>query len=97
MERWDVDTPANSLALRFQNFASLLMTVYGSDLTQWHTHTLSSIVDPSRSEKTFTLYRRGALLGTYSFGQLSSGIATTPGPHEIRSSSTYSVAGAPGS
>lgn len=96
VERWDLDSPPSALPLELWNSPSTIMAQYESNQPRWLSHTSSSIKRLSGSAPSFDLYRNGVLAGTYPVTTLRAGIASPAGPHEIRSSSGYAIAGAPG-
>lgn len=97
VERWDVETPPPYLPIRFANTSSAIWATYGSYNPFWLTHTVSSILRVANTRPSYTLYRAGTLVGTYPIADLSYGVASAAGAHEIRSSSEYSIGGVAGS
>ena len=96
VERWDLDTQPHALPVDFWNSSSTVRG-FGFITPGWVTHTLSAIRRVAGAEPVFSLYRNGVLAGTHPWKKLSDGIPSPAGPHEIRSTSSYTIGGTPGS
>lgn len=97
VERWDLDTQPHALPLDFSNSSSTVRA-FGFGITPaWVSQTLSAIRRVAGAEPVFSLYRNGVLVGTHRWKNLLDGISSPAGPHEIRSTSSYTIGGTSGS
>jgi subtilisin family serine protease len=97
VERWDVDTPPNSLPMVLLNTSGFISANYNTNEADWMSQTMGRIGYVSSKPTTFDLYRNGVVTGTYSFFDLLLGIPSAAGAQEIRSSSAYVIGGVAGS
>lgn len=97
IERWDLDTQPHALPIDFWNSESGIRGFGFGFSSGWVTHTLSAIRRVGGADPVFALYRNGVLTGTHPWTNLSDGISSPPGPHEIRSTSSYTIGNTAGS
>lgn len=97
IERWDLDLRPNLLPLQFVNQPSRISAHNRNTAARWMTHTVGSIFRTGGAVPAAGIYRDGVLQQTVGMDILSGGVPVTPGAHELRSSSTYTIGGVSGS
>jgi subtilisin family serine protease len=98
IERWDIDVQPHHLPLRFVNQAARIYAHDHWEPIYWMTHTAGSIVWSGGAKQTASIYQNGLLQQTIPIDKLGyGGVDVTPGAHEIRSSSAYTIGGVSGS
>jgi subtilisin family serine protease len=98
VDRWDVDTPPNSLPMVFHNSSTTLLADYNSNDASWMSQSMGLIGRVSNMPVSFDLHRNGAVAGNYPLSVLRfPGIPSAAGAQEIRSTSAYVIGSVAGS
>jgi subtilisin family serine protease len=98
IERWDIDVRPNVLPLQFVNQPARIFAHNREMPPYWMTHTAGTIIWSFGAMQTAGIYRNGVLQQTVPIDVLYyGGVDVTPGAHELRSSSPYTIGGVSGS